>query len=53
MDEHIAQALVSGKLQIMIPKKIKDMLNVEEGDYILFFEEDGKVYIDAGKLVRK
>jgi AbrB family looped-hinge helix DNA binding protein len=53
MDKHIAQALVSGKFQIMIPKKIKDMLDVEEGDYILFFEEDGKVFVDTGKLVRK
>jgi len=53
MDKHVAKAVVSGKFQIMIPKKIKEMMNIEEGDYVMFFEEGNRVYIDVGKLVLK
>ena len=53
MDKHIAKALVSRKFQIAIPKNIQDMLDLEEGDYIMFFEENGKIIIDVGKLVLK
>jgi len=53
MDKHVAKAIVSGKFQIMIPKKIKERMNIDEGDYIMFFEEGNKVYIEVGKLVLK
>jgi len=53
MDDHIAKAVVSGKFQIMIPKKIKEKMGIEEGDYIMFFEEGKRIYIDIGKLVLK
>jgi len=53
MDKHVAKAVVSGKFQIMIPKKIKEKMKIEEGDYVMFFEEGNRVYIDVGKLVLK
>ena len=53
MDRHIAKAIVSGKFQIMIPKRIQEKMKVDEGDFIMFFEEGNKVYIEVGKLVVK
>jgi hypothetical protein len=31
----------------------KEQMNIEEGDYVMFFEEGNRVYIDIGKLVLK
>jgi len=53
MDDYIAKASVSGKNQIMIPKKIKEKMGINEGDYVLFFEDGKRIYIDVGKLVLK
>jgi len=51
MLEHIAQAKVTQRKQIAIPKSIRDILGgLEEGDFILFFEEDGRVFIKKGIL---
>jgi len=53
MPKRIAKALVSSKNQIVVPVAVKDMLDVESGDYILFNEENGKIYITVGKIVDK
>jgi len=53
MEKPVAKAIVSGKFQIMIPKKIKEKMNIEEGDYIMFFEDGNKMYFEVGKLVLK
>jgi len=53
MSNRIANALVSSKNQIVIPIAVKKKLKIENGDYILFNEEDDKVYITVGKLVDK
>jgi len=39
--------------QIALPKKIKELLNAEDGDYILFLGEGNRIYIEAGKIVPK
>jgi len=53
MNKPIAKALVSAKFQIVIPKKVKERLNVEEGDYIMFIEEDNEIHIKVGRIVNK
>lgn len=53
MSNHIAEAHMTMRGQIAIPKRVKDKLNAEDGDYILFFEEGNRIYIEAGKLVSK
>ena len=53
MPKRIAKALVSSKNQIVVPIAVKEMLDVESGDYILFNEEGGRIYITTGKLVEK
>ena len=53
MSNRIANALVSSKNQIVIPIAIKKKLKIESGDYILFNEENDRVYITVGKIVDK
>ena len=46
-----AYAKVSARKQITIPKKVQQKLGgMEEGDYILFIEENNRIYIRKGKL---
>lgn len=51
MENIIAKAQVSTRGQIAIPKTIKDKMNIHEGDYIVFIEEDNKIIIKTAKLV--
>jgi AbrB family looped-hinge helix DNA binding protein len=38
--------------QIAIPKKVQEKLEgIIEGDYVLFFEENGRIYIEKGEIV--
>ena len=53
MTKHIAEAHMTTRGQIAIPKKVKEQLGAKDGDYILFFEDGGRIYIEAGKLVPK
>ena len=50
---HIAEARVTTKGQITLPKKVKDILGASEGDYVLFFTEGHRTYIEAGRLTSK
>lgn len=50
---HIAEARVTTKGQITLPKKVKEMLGASEGDYVLFFSEGHRIYIEAGRLTSK
>jgi len=36
---------ITHKFQITIPKKVRKKHNLEEGDSIIFFEEDGRIYL--------
>ena len=41
------------KGQITLPKDVREILNAEEGDYIIFFKEEGRMFIEAGSLMAK
>lgn len=51
--EHIAEAHLTVRGQIAIPKKVLEKLNAKKDDYILFFEEGGRIYIEAGHLISR
>ncbi len=51
--EQIGESRVTTKGQVTLPKKVRDLLNAEEGDYIIFFNEDGRVQIEAGRITAK
>ena len=53
MNNHLGEARITTRGQIALPKKIKELLNAEDGDYILFFEEGKRIYIETGKIVPK
>ena len=53
MSQHVAEARMTSKGQITIPKKVKEQMGANEGDYILFFEEDGRIFIEAGRVSSK
>lgn len=42
---------ISSKGQVTIPKTIREMLNLSEGDRVAFIEENGKVVITKASLV--
>ena len=50
--ERIAQSKVTRRNQITIPKLVQDKLGkTKEGDYILFYEENNRIWIKKGELV--
>ena len=54
--EYFAQAKVTVRKQIAIPKKVQEKLGeVKEGEYILFYEDNNKICIEKGAIepVRK
>ena len=42
---------VSSKGQVTIPKSIRELLKLNEGDRVAFLEEDGKVMITKASLI--
>lgn len=42
-------AKVMSKGQVTIPKKIRDLLNLENGDYVTFVVAEGKIQIVNSK----
>ncbi len=48
--EKIAEARITSKGQITLPKKVQKALGVGQGDYILFYQEDGRVTIIGGSV---
>ncbi len=51
-EERIAQSKVTRRNQITIPKRVQEKLGkIKEGDYILFFEEDNRIWIRKGEIV--
>ena len=51
--ERIGESRVTTKGQITLPKDVREILNAEEGDYIIFFKEEGRMFIEAGSLITK
>lgn len=49
--DYLATAKVTLRMQIRIPNKIQKKLGgLEEGDYVLFNEESGRIYIEKGLI---
>lgn len=47
--DYFAQAKVTVRKQIAIPKKVQGKLGgVEVGEYLLFYEEGGRIYLEKG-----
>lgn len=42
---------ISSKGQVTIPKSIRELLNLNEGDRVAFIEDDGKVIITKASLI--
>ncbi len=42
---------LSSKGQVTIPKSIRDMLNLQEGDRVAFVVEQGKVVVTKASLI--
>jgi AbrB family looped-hinge helix DNA binding protein len=51
--ERVGESRVTTKGQITLPKDVREDLNAEEGDYIIFLKEEGKIFIEAGSLTTK
>ena len=51
--ERIGESRVTTKGQITLPKDVREILNAEEGDYIIFFKEEGRMFFEAGSLIVK
>lgn len=43
--QKIKEAILSCKCQITVPKAIRDILQVESGDSLAFYVEDGQVVL--------
>lgn len=47
----IGHSKITSKKHISLPKKVQEALDgVEEGQYILFYLENGKIWIKKGEL---
>lgn len=44
-------AKLTQKGQITIPQEIRKKLNLKQGDKVIFFEEDGKIYFQNSSMV--
>jgi looped-hinge helix DNA binding domain, AbrB family len=42
---------ISAKGQVTIPKTIRELLNLNEGDRVAFLEENGKIVITKASLI--
>ncbi len=51
--EKLAEARITSKGQITLPRKVQKVLSVGQGDYILFYQEEGRVVIVGGVLKPK
>ena len=50
--EQIGESSITANGQITVPRNVIKLLNVEEGDRIIFLKEEGRVYIEAGGSVK-
>ena len=48
--EKLAEARITSKGQITLPKKVQKILGVAQGDYVLFYQEDGRLVIVGGSV---
>lgn len=51
-EERIAQSKITRRNQITLPKKVIDKLGkLREGEYILFYEDNNRIWIKKGEIV--
>ena len=51
-EEGIAQSKITRRNQITLPKKVIDKLGkLREGEYILFYEDNNRIWIKKGEIV--
>lgn len=51
--EKLAEARITSKGQITLPKRIQKILGVVQGDYVLFYQEEGRIVIAGGTVKPK
>ena len=50
MSELIAHAKLTTNKQITLPKKIQNELKIKDGEYLMFFKENNRIYIERGGI---
>lgn len=53
LDAPIAKAHMTSNRQITLPRNVIEKIGAKEGDYILFFEEEGRIYVEAGEVLSR
>ncbi len=48
--EKLAEARITSKGQITLPKKVQKILGVGQGDYLLFYQDEGRLLIVGGTV---
>lgn len=48
--EKLAEARITSKGQVTLPRKVQKILGVSQGDYILFYLDEGRVQIVGGTV---
>jgi len=51
MENELGHSQINNKGQITVPKRVREILDVEEGSYIIFIEKDGEIIIRKGKII--
>jgi AbrB family looped-hinge helix DNA binding protein len=46
----LGDSRVTGKFQTTIPKAVRDLLDINSGDRIVFIAKQGNVFVKKGKL---
>ena len=49
----VGSVIVSERFQIVIPKKVRDVLKLEPCDALVFISEGGRMYLEKGEIVRE
>ncbi|MGO9646365.1 MAG: AbrB/MazE/SpoVT family DNA-binding domain-containing protein [Candidatus Bathyarchaeia archaeon] len=46
----IGDSRLSGKCQVTIPKRVREVLNVKDGDLLVFVNDRGNICLKRGKV---
>jgi AbrB family looped-hinge helix DNA binding protein len=44
----LGSAKVTSRGQVVIPKEVREKFKIKEGDFVLFYDENGKLIIKKG-----
>ena len=48
--EIIGKSTITGKYQLTLPKNVRELLNADNGDLIVFLEDQGRVLVKRGTV---